>query len=373
LVADRSENMMAAKKVFISSVRRGLEEERDSLPALIQAIGHLPRRFEDFTAQPVPSRDACLAGVEDADVYLLLLGPNYGEPLFDSGLSPTEEEWTVAKRRGIPILAFRKLGVEADEQQSAFTQRVEDYVTGRFRDSFTGALDLLPKVAEKIRELAAEAGPLVWEPLDGAVVVDWVIGDDQLRYAGVGATVELHLVPLGAERLSATALERLPESIARVGRDHGLFGPGDALDLRSGEDRAFVTRGVTRDQRSAGVSVSRAHAVSAWEELPRDSLGSILDRADLASRLARLLRIGAEMAPTDVEQVALAIGFGPTQMVTEGDARDLGRRSGATMGMSDRLVRIDAEDSVPRDAITVAADEIGAELAARLVLRFRER
>jgi Domain of unknown function (DUF4062) len=38
-------------KVFISSVRRGLEEERDALPGLISAIGHTPVRFEDFTAQ----------------------------------------------------------------------------------------------------------------------------------------------------------------------------------------------------------------------------------------------------------------------------------------------------------------------------------
>jgi Domain of unknown function (DUF4062) len=45
--------------VFLSSVRRGLEEERDNLPALIQAIGHECARFEDYTAQPVPSRQAC--------------------------------------------------------------------------------------------------------------------------------------------------------------------------------------------------------------------------------------------------------------------------------------------------------------------------
>ena len=35
--------------VFLSSVRRGLEQERDNLPALIQAIGHECKRFEDYT------------------------------------------------------------------------------------------------------------------------------------------------------------------------------------------------------------------------------------------------------------------------------------------------------------------------------------
>jgi hypothetical protein len=78
--------------VFLSSVRRGLEQERDNLPPLIQAIGHECKRFEDYTAQPVPSRQACVRGVDQADVYLLVLGGRYGEPVFDSRLAPTEEE-----------------------------------------------------------------------------------------------------------------------------------------------------------------------------------------------------------------------------------------------------------------------------------------
>jgi len=44
-----------------------------------------------------------------------------------------EEEWTVAKRRGIPILVFRKLNVDLDDAQMVFARRVKDYVTGRFR------------------------------------------------------------------------------------------------------------------------------------------------------------------------------------------------------------------------------------------------
>ena len=42
-------------KIFISSVRRGLEFERDYLPDLITAIGHVPLRFEDFPAQNLSS------------------------------------------------------------------------------------------------------------------------------------------------------------------------------------------------------------------------------------------------------------------------------------------------------------------------------
>src|SRR3954452_13975856 len=106
-------------RVFISSVRRGLEEERDALPGLISAIGHSPVRFEDFTAQPLPSREACLAGVATADVYLLILGPNYGYRFPDTGQSPTHDEWVAAQSAGIPRLVYRKEGVTfAAEQET---------------------------------------------------------------------------------------------------------------------------------------------------------------------------------------------------------------------------------------------------------------
>lgn len=47
---------------------------------MILALGHEPVMFEDFTAQPVPSREACLEGVRSSDAYLLLLGERYGHP-----------------------------------------------------------------------------------------------------------------------------------------------------------------------------------------------------------------------------------------------------------------------------------------------------
>ncbi|OEJ56813.1 hypothetical protein BGM19_00885 [Streptomyces agglomeratus] len=71
-------------KVFVSSVRRGLESERNHLRALLPAAGYEVLMFEDFTAQSVPSREACLRGVREADVYVLLLGEKYGDPLDDS-------------------------------------------------------------------------------------------------------------------------------------------------------------------------------------------------------------------------------------------------------------------------------------------------
>ena len=113
-------------KVFISSVRRGLEEERGSLRGLIAAVGHTPLAFEDFTTQPVPPRQACLDGVAAADAYLLLVGPNYGHRFDDTNQSPTHDEW-VAATAGIPRLVFLKEGVDLDDDQQEIYRSVSSY------------------------------------------------------------------------------------------------------------------------------------------------------------------------------------------------------------------------------------------------------
>jgi hypothetical protein len=197
--------------VFISSVRRGLESERDYLPSLLQATGHEPRRFEDFSAQPSPSRDACLAGVEAADVYLLLLGEHYGEPLPDTGKAPTEEECTVAKRRGIPILVFRKTGIGPDDRQRDFIARVGNYRQGRFWKEFGENSQLAVVVLGALRDVAAEAAPLRWEPIDTEPTVRWrpdrpVFEDRSASYVPV---LEVHLAALAARPvLPVSALVR---------------------------------------------------------------------------------------------------------------------------------------------------------------------
>jgi hypothetical protein len=140
-------------KVFVSSVRRGLEEERDALPALITALGFEPLNFEKFGAQPWSSREACVRAVGQADVYVLLIGPAYGEPIPDTGLSPTHEEYNAARAKGIPVLVFRKEGVALEDDQAQFVSQVESYPTGLLRETFSSPIDLLTKVAAALRAL----------------------------------------------------------------------------------------------------------------------------------------------------------------------------------------------------------------------------
>ena len=111
-------------------------------------------------------------------MYLLLLGGRYGEPIFDSGLAPTEEEFTRARQRGIPMLVFVKQGIEVQPRQQGFIDRVQEYTGGRFRAGFTSAVDLQPKVAAALAEIAAQQAPLAYTPLpaNAHLVVPWVYG-----------------------------------------------------------------------------------------------------------------------------------------------------------------------------------------------------
>jgi hypothetical protein len=362
--------------VFLSSVRRGLEQERDNLPALIQAIGHECKRFEDYTAQPVPSRQACLRGVDQADVYLLVLGGRYGEPVFDSGLAPTEEEFTRARQRGIPMLVFVKQGVEVEPRQQAFIDRVQEYTGGRFRAGFTSAVDLQPKVVQALAEHAAQERPLVYTPLPAAadLSVPWVYDPAARTGAFTSHTpiLECHALPLAARRLPAASLDMLADRLAELGRLHRLFRTEQALQVTS-EPESVAVSGANRRQPRAGVEVRRGRAVSVWAELEGDTLGHIVEAADLTDRIAGMLRLAAELVPPDSD-VALAAGLGPPDQIVEGRVSDLGRRTQVTLGSSfgrQALTRAEPEDSVPAAALQSASEEIGRELAARVLRQFR--
>lgn len=362
-------------KVFISSVRRGLEAERDALPGVILALEHEPRRFEDFTAQPVPSREACLRGAQEADVYLLLLGDIYGDPLPDTGLSPTEEEFVAARARGIPILVFMKRGGSPEDRQKAFIARVSNYVDGRFRRGFDDVPGLLAGVVAAIRDVAARPASLVWTGLTAPVSVPWREVERGAFTTG-GTELSTYIVPVGTPaRLPATALGNLPERLARAGRDGHLLAHDRALDLRSSDVEAVAAARQESRALDAGIRVGRDRTVTIWEQLPTDMLGAILDERDLAKRIAKALRLAGDMGLADTDRVALAVGLRLGSMTSFGSTDDLGRRSSAQpigfMGGA-TIVRVDAEDSVPTAAVGSAAREIAAEMAQRLMFRVRE-
>jgi hypothetical protein len=187
--------------------------------------------------------------VEAAEVYLLLLGPYYGEPLPDTGKAPTEEEFAVAKRRGMPVLVFRKTGDAADERQRDLIARVGAYQRGRFWKEFRDNGDLAVAVLDALREVAEEAAPLRWEPVDPEPVVRWLTDRPGLagRAAGYIPVLEVRLAAVTDRPLQpVSALEPLASRLGRAGRDAGLFTEAASVDLGSDTGSAWMPKSPQR-------------------------------------------------------------------------------------------------------------------------------
>lgn len=371
-------------KVFISSVRRGLEVERDYLPDLIRALGHEPVRFEDFGAQDLTSRGACLGGVRDADVYLLLLGPTYGGEMDDSGLSATEEEFNTATGRGLPIYVFKKNDITPDSQQEAFLARVGNYQNGRFWTGFADNGELGIAVTKALHGHREPVPPFAQQSLSCAVEVPWRSEQEALPQLGSqDAVLEVHVLPIEQTNLRpVAALADLATRLSSDGRQQGFFGHGDALDINADTTTAWAIRSdpghrsgwndATSDP-YAGLSIRRDGALSAFQALPRDMFGSLVNEADLVQRLTVLLRHLTPYLP-EAANVTVAAAVDPAGSIVEGDPHGVGDRSSGHMNIGRRsALRAEPADQVATTVLGPHLHEVAQDLAARLIHALRSQ
>ena len=137
-------------KVFISSVINGFEAFRDAAADAVAALEYEVIRAEDFPASTKSPQVACLSGVRDADLVLLVLGERYGyrQP---SGRSATHEEYDEAKGKK-PLLVFVQDGISMEPEQAAFRREVEAWQGGSLWKGFVTSDDLRARVTKAIHE-----------------------------------------------------------------------------------------------------------------------------------------------------------------------------------------------------------------------------
>ena len=75
-------------KVFVSSLITGMESIRLAARKAVEILRHAPIMAEDLGAQPNSPQVACLTGLRQSDVVVLILGERYGAEQA-SGLSAT--------------------------------------------------------------------------------------------------------------------------------------------------------------------------------------------------------------------------------------------------------------------------------------------
>jgi hypothetical protein len=139
------------RKVFISSVVNDFEEYRQAAKRAVEIVGDKPIISEDFGAHPYSSEKTCITEVETSDVYIVILGENYGF-VTPEDISVTQAEYRAAKDSGKLILAFIKK-CEMEAKQREFRQEVEEYQEGLFRGTFLSPEELKEEIIKSLRLL----------------------------------------------------------------------------------------------------------------------------------------------------------------------------------------------------------------------------
>jgi hypothetical protein len=147
-------------KIFISSLITGMEPYRAAAREAVMQLGHEPIMAEDFGAQPTTPQVACLQGLRQSAVVVLILGASYGAKQ-GSGLSATHEEYREAKDAR-PVIAFVQDGVSRDADQNALLTEVQAWDSGLFREGFSNPERLRAQITRRLHEweVANSAGPV---------------------------------------------------------------------------------------------------------------------------------------------------------------------------------------------------------------------
>lgn len=186
-------------KIFVSSVMNDFGPYREAAFSAIRSLDHEVVRAEDFPASTNSSRIACLQGVRDADLVILILGERYGWSGTASGLSPTHEEFREAREQG-KVIPFVQTGVAREPEQEAFIAEVENYDSGMQRGRQFNTPDQLRE--EITRAIARHQLIAASAPMDVATMLNLaveLIPAEDRRYVSSKGTM-LHLAVVGGPR-----------------------------------------------------------------------------------------------------------------------------------------------------------------------------
>lgn len=143
----------ADKRVFISSVIEGLEDERRAVAQAIRESGAEPVWFEEFGARDQDPEQAYLSEVDLSDVYVGILGSRYGGQDRVTGYSATHAEYLRAVERGLRISVWVMDVDDMAGHQRDFLGEVRTYFTTETAD---GAERLAARVAARLDTIASE-------------------------------------------------------------------------------------------------------------------------------------------------------------------------------------------------------------------------
>jgi len=166
--------------IFISSVQKELAEERRALKSYILGDALLGRFFDVFLFEDMPAADrradkVYLSQVDRCDVYLGLLGNEYGYE-DAQGVSPTEREFDRATAAGKQRLIFVK--GENDAARHPKMQALVRKAGGQLiRRRFNNPSELTALAYSSLVEHLVNAGTVRTRPFDAAACPEAALDD----------------------------------------------------------------------------------------------------------------------------------------------------------------------------------------------------
>lgn len=218
-------------RIFISSLISGMEPERAAAKQAIELLRHQAVMAEDFGAQVNSPQVACLSGLRQSELVVLVLGPRYGSKQA-SGLSATHEEYRDARGRKA-ILAFVEKGVPEPEQAN-FIREVGEWEQGRLWAGFSTPAELRDLVTRALHDYALVHASA---PLDPSALVrrarELLPETDHGRSSGTA----LHLaISMGPETDVLRPAELEARGLSEVMEQRALFGETAIFDRRVGTE-----------------------------------------------------------------------------------------------------------------------------------------
>lgn len=163
---------MKKHKIFISSVQKEFKEDRVALRDFVTRDPLCLRYFEVFLFEDIPARDrhpdsVYLEEVRNCDVYVCLLGNDYGTQ--DArGVSSTEREFCEATKCGKVRLLFIKAG-DDDARHQKTIKLMEKAGGEMIRRRFSNVAELIAQVYAALVQYLEDEGILQTVPFDAAV------------------------------------------------------------------------------------------------------------------------------------------------------------------------------------------------------------
>ena len=148
--------MTAKLRIFVSSVQKELEDERLIVQNLVNTDAFLsaycvPVLYEFEPASPDKALEGCLQSLENCQVYILIVGVEYGTPV--GAVSITHAEYLKAKAKKLPVLAFIKGDRSVKREEGTLKLLAELDADGPKYKRFGNVIELQKEVRAALAKL----------------------------------------------------------------------------------------------------------------------------------------------------------------------------------------------------------------------------